>query len=78
MDGMTLSFHKNQARLVHAFSVPEQQTPGTAFSVRVFLPDRSTRGLLLDFCSGGVTCRLVVAVCDCWCWCWCSSWCWWC
>lgn len=64
MDGMTLSFHKNQARVVHPWkpdmpSAAELQAgdlvPGALFRERVFVQSKQARDMLLRFTRVGKT-----------------------
>lgn len=60
MDGMALSFHKNQARIVHPWkpTAPVQQADdlvvGAIFRERVFVQSRLARDLLLRFTRTGL------------------------
>ena len=51
MDGMTLSFKKSKARLVHNWADPhaDRGVQGCPFPARVFLSDRSLRKLACAF-----------------------------
>ena len=60
MDGMALSFHKNQARIVHPWkpTSPVQSADdlavGALFRERVFVHPREARDLLLRFTRTGM------------------------
>ena len=56
MDGMTLSFHQDQARIVHPWvGRSGELVMGSLFKDRIFVPHADIRKLLLAFARNGET-----------------------
>ena len=68
LDGIALGYKKTQSHIVQPWQHAQAQivAQGCAFADRIFLPDRTTRELLMSFAVPGLHCQTGPVCCVCW------------